>query len=254
MNFKNQARKFKQEVTSLIFKLRNFDREQFNCPVCNYSGAFKDVHPPTGTRKHALCPKCYALERHRIQYLVVDRLLNKIDTSNLSMLHFAPESFFRSYFSAKFGNYETADLYMADVDHQVDLQDLPFASQSYDFIFASHVLEHISDDIKAISEISRILKPNGMALLPVPLVAETTIEYFEPNPHEEYHVRAPGLDYFERYEPYFQKIEQICSNSLPSKHQLYIYEDRSLWPTKECPLRPTMYGEKHLDVVPVCYV
>ena len=91
-------------------------------------------------------------------------------------------------------------------------------------------------------------------MLPVPLVAETTIEYPEPNPQEENHVRAPGLDYFNRYELYFKKVERIDSNSFPDKYQLYVYEDRSNWPTKECPLRPTMYGEKHLDIVPVCYV
>ena len=254
MNLKNKARELKKEITSLTFKLQNLNKEQFNCPVCNYTGAFKDIHPPTGTRKHARCPKCHALERHRIQYLVVDDLLAQTDTSSLSMLHFAPEAFLRNYFASKFGEYKTADLYMPDVDSQVDLQDLPFADKSYDFIFASHVLEHIADDIKAISEICRVLKPNGIAVLPVPIVADTTIEYPEPNPYEEYHVRAPGLDYFDRYESFFKKIDKISSDSLPNKHQLYIYEDRSGWPTKECPLRPTIQGEKHLDVVPVCYV
>jgi SAM-dependent methyltransferase len=253
MNFTNQARQLKKSAIAWIFKLQHLNKEQFNCPVCNYTGAFQDVHPSTSTRKHAQCPKCRALERHRLQYLVVERLLKSLDPANLTMLHFAPEVFFRNYFAARFGKYETADLYMSDVDHQVDLQNLPFAEQSYDFIFASHVLEHIADDLKAISEIRRILKPNGIAILPVPLVAETTIEYPEPNPYEEYHVRAPGLDYFDRYEPYFSKVEQISSDSLPRKHQLYVYEDRSHWPTKECPLRPTMYGEKYLDIVPICY-
>ena len=254
MNFKNKLRELKKEVVSSTFKLQNSNKEQFNCPVCNYTGAFKDLHRSTGTRKHAQCPKCRALERHRIQYLVIDNLLAQIDTSSLSMLHFAPEVFFSNYFANKFGKYETADLYMPDVDRQVDIQDLPFADNSYDFIFASHVLEHIADDVKAISEICRVLKPSGIAVLPVPIVADTTVEYPEANPHEEYHVRAPGLDYFDRYEPFFQKIDKISSDSLPSKHQLYIYEDRSLWPTEESPLRPKMEGSKHLDIVPVCYV
>ena len=254
MNLKQQVRGLKKEVRSLVFKWQNRDKPEFNCPVCGYTGAFIDLHPPTGTRKHARCPKCFALERHRIQYLVVDRLLADKDTSQLSMLHFAPEAFFSNYFATKFGQYETADLYMEGVDHQVDLQQLPFDDASYDFVFASHVLEHIPDDYQAIAEIARILKPNGIAVLPVPLVAPTTIEYPEPNPHEEYHVRAPGLDYFDRYQPYFQKVERINSDDLPPEHQLYIYEDRSGWPTPECPLRPTMQGEKFLDIVPVCYV
>lgn len=254
MNLKQRASALKKTAKSLVFKLQNRDRPQFTCPVCHYTGAFKDIHPPTGTRKHAQCPQCNALERHRIQYLTIDRLLADKDTAKLSMIHFAPEAFLSNYFSSKFGNYETADLYMAGVDHQVDLQQLPFADASYDFVFASHVLEHIPNDSQAIAEIARILKPNGIAVLPVPLVAETTVEYPEPNPYEEYHVRAPGLDYFDRYEPYFQKVDQINSETLPPEYQLYIYEDRSNWPTKECPLRPTMKGERFLDVVPVCYV
>lgn len=254
MNIKNQARELKKSAKSWGFKLQHRHKEQFTCPVCNYVGAFIDLRPPTGLRKHAQCPHCRALERHRIQYLVVNQLLGNLDTPQLSMMHFAPENFFRGYFQSRFGKYETADLYMESVDYQVDLQKLPFANASYDFVFASHVLEHIADDYQAIAEIRRILKPNGIAVLPVPLVAETTIEYPEPNPHEEYHVRAPGLDYCDRYLSYFSKVDKISSDTLPTKYQLYVYEDRTQWPTKECPLRPTMIGEKFMDIVPVCYV
>lgn len=213
-----------------------------------------DITPSTGQRKHAKCPNCNALERHRIQFLVVEKVLNNLNTSDMKMLHFAPEPFFKNYFSKRFGQYETADLNMKDVDHNVDLQRLPFDSGTYDFIFASHVLEHIPDDEKAISEIRRVLKPNGIAILPVPIVAEKTIEYSEPNPFETYHVRAPGIDYFDKYERMFSKVERYSSESLPEKYQLFVYENRSHWPTKEIPLRPAMLGEKHIDIVPVCYV
>ena len=254
MNIKNQAQEVKRAAKSWLFKLQNLNKEQFNCPVCNYTGAFIDLQPETGIRLHAQCPRCRALERHRIQYLVIDRLLANLDTANLSMMHFAPENFFRDYFAQKFGNYETADLYMSEVDHQVDLQNLPFDDGSYDFIFASHVLEHIADDQKAIAEIRRILKPNGIAVLPVPIFAETTVEYPEPNPHEEYHVRAPGLDYCDRYEAHFSKVDKISSDLLPAKHQLYVYENRSHWSKDKYPLRPIMAGKKFIDIVPVCYV
>jgi ubiquinone/menaquinone biosynthesis C-methylase UbiE len=172
----------------------------------------------------------------------------------MKMLHFAPEAFFRALFRGQFGEYETADLNMEDVDYNVDMRNLPFDDASYDFVFASIVLDYIRDDEKAIKEIRRVLKPNGIAILPVSLVCEKTIEYAEPNPYESYRVRAPGIDYFERYEGYFGKVDRISSDSLPYKYQLFIYEDRSLWPNKECPLRPAMTGEKHIDIVPVCYV
>jgi SAM-dependent methyltransferase len=171
--------------------LQNLNKEKFTCPICRYSGPFRDANRPTGLRKHAKCPKCGAFERHRLQYLVVNNVLNGINSSTLKMLHFAPESFFRNFFSKCFSQYETADLNMHGVDHNVDLQELPFEDETYNFVFASHVLEHIPDDEKAISEIRRILKPNGIAILPVPLVAEKTIEYPESNPNEGNHVRAP---------------------------------------------------------------
>ena len=199
-------------------------------------------------------PICFAKERHRLQHLVIQRVLEDFKTSEMTMLHFAPEAFFRSFFSKRFGKYETAELSRGDVDHKVDIQDLPFADSSYDFVFDSHVLEHVPDDIKAIKEISRILKPNGVAMLPVPLVAEKTIEYPEPIPQEDDHVRAPGyLDYFGRFNPFFSKIEKYTSDSYPNIYQLFVFEDRAKWPTDDCPLRLAMEGEKHIDVVPVCY-
>lgn len=254
MSIKYYFCKLKNRISPYLFLLVNLNKAGFKCPVCDYSGPFMDINPTAGRRKHAKCPKCGALERHRIQYVVVNNLLNNMETSSLKMLHFAPEDFLRGFFSKRFGQYETADLNMNGVDHNVDLQELPFADQTYDFIFASHVLEHIRNDEKAIGEIRRVLKPNGIAILPVPLVAQKTIEYPEPNPNEDYHVRAPGLDYFDKYSRFFSKIEKISSESLPKEHQLYTYEDRSQWPKKECPLRLAMQGEKHADIVPVCYV
>ncbi len=254
MNLKYYLRKLRDRSSNLIFLLQCFNKEKFTCPVCGYNGSFKDIKRPTGIRKHAECPQCGSLERHRIQYLVVNDVLNSINYSSLKMLHFAPEPFFRDFFSTRFGQYETADLNISGVDHNVDLQKLPFEDQSYDFVFASHVLEHIPNDEKAISEIRRILKPNGIAILPVPIVAEKTIEYPEPNPHESYHVRAPGFDYFDRYDQYFSKVDKTSSDSLPSRYQLFCYENRSQWPTEECPLRLPMQGEKHIDIIPVCYV
>jgi SAM-dependent methyltransferase len=116
------------------------------------------------------------------------------------------------------------------------------------------VLEHIPDDQKAISEIRRILKPNGIAILPVPIYSEKTIEYPEPNPHEFYHVRAPGTDYFDRYEGHFSKVERFSSSSLPRKYQLFVYEDHSRLSPREHPWLPHVQGEKLSDFVPVCYV
>jgi len=249
------ACRLRDKTSSFIFKLINPNKEKFTCPVCGYRGPFKDIAPFTGTRIHAKCPGCNALERHRLQFLVVNNVFNVINTDNLKMLHFAPEPFFREFFSKRFGQYETADLSMNDVDHNVDLQQLPFNNETYDLVFASHVLDYIPNDEKALSEIRRILKPNGIAILPVPVIAGKTIEYSEPNQNIDYKMRSAGIDYIERYEHHFSKVERFRSDSFPPKYQLYIYEDRSQWSTKySLQLSNSDLSKKHMEIVPVCFV
>lgn len=46
--------------------------------------------------------------------------------------------------------------------------ELPFNDKSFDRIICSELLEHIKDDRKAIAEIHRVLKPDGIALITVP--------------------------------------------------------------------------------------
>jgi len=254
MNELLQKIKKRIRLPAPLFKLFHGEGRAFECPVCNYQGPFRHLEGFAGRRLHAECPRCGALERHRLQYVIMMNLLRNMDVSGKKMLHFAPEPFFRKFFSSRFVSYETADLSMKGVDHYVDLQDLPFKEASFDFVFASNVLEHVPDDLKAIREIRRILRPGGLAILPVPIVAEKTIEYPAANPQEAWHFRAPGFDYDLKFKPSFSKVVMLNSASVPEKYQPYIYEDRSLWPTKEMPLRPPMPGERHLDVVPVCYV
>jgi SAM-dependent methyltransferase len=45
---------------------------------------------------------------------------------------------------------------------------MPFATGSFDVVIASEILEHIPDDNAAMSEIARVLRPNGLAAVTVP--------------------------------------------------------------------------------------
>jgi len=92
-----------------------------------------------------------------------------------------------------------------------------------------------------------------VAILPVPVVVRETVEYPEPNPLEEWHVRAPGEDYFERYKKFFPRVEIIDSAQFPEECQLYVHEDCSSWPTKNAPLRTATPGSRHKDYVPLCF-
>lgn len=47
--------------------------------------------------------------------------------------------------------------------------DLPFASHTFDLVCAMDVIEHVEDDVGALSELTRVLAPRGTLLISVPL-------------------------------------------------------------------------------------
>ena len=248
---KRAAVKFKRER---LFLLLHSGAPRFKCPICAYRGPFRTVTPSTGRRKHAQCPSFGAFERHRLQCWCLHQLFDLHDFIRMRLLHFAPETHLRKLLEPRVARYETADLYADDVDYRVDLQALPFPDAAYDFVYASHVLEHVPDDGRALAEIRRVLAPGGIAILPVPIVADRTVEYPAPNPYESDHVLAPGYDYFERYRSHFAYVKCLDSTEAPERYQTYVYEDRTGWPNEQSPLRPAMSGERHRDIVPLCYV
>jgi SAM-dependent methyltransferase len=229
-------------------------RERFACPICDYSGVFLDVARETGKRRHALCPKCRLLERHRLQWLALQQLTKEIDFAKLRVLHVAPEKFISKQLRSLCAFYLSADLYEPGVDRREDLTQMSFPDGSFDLVYCSHVLEHIKDDLSAIREVRRVLAVGGIAILPVPILSDTTVEYPAPNPHESDHVRAPGLDYFDRFKLFFEDVRVLSSSAFDDRYQLYNYEDRSHWPTPTLPNRRPSVGTKHADYVPICRV
>jgi predicted SAM-dependent methyltransferase len=103
-------------------------------------------------------------------------------------------------------DYLSADLYASNAMVKMDITDIQYSDNTFDVIYCSHVLEHVSDDRKAMREFHRVLKPRGWAILQVPIVAETTFEdstVIHPEERRRLfgqhdHVRQYGLDYKER--------------------------------------------------------
>lgn len=182
----------------------------FECPVCK---AKPCVFLPFGAnpRPNAQCPNCKSLERHRALWLLMQQI--NWHKKGMHVLHFAPEIIFYQLFSSfKDIDYWSVDLdpkrYGGRVRKAVDITDIPFDDNSFDLIMCTHVLEHIPDDRKAMSELYRVLKPKtGIAFLNVPMFnLPTTFEDPKINTPElrlKYygqadHVRAYGLDYPQR--------------------------------------------------------
>lgn len=229
--------------------------ERFTCPICEYTGPFVSYSRPDLPEydiEHTQCPRCELYERHRLQHLAMSDFLYARDFSKKSVLHFAPEPHLAKLLQRNFKIYKSADLYEPGVDLKIDITAMPIPDASYDMVYASHVLEHVIDDDAALREIHRVLKPGGIAVLPVPVVSASTIEYGAPNEFEFGHVRAVGPNYFDRYKRHF-KVDVVTSNNYPAEHQLFVHERRDFYPTKEAPLRTPMEGTRHLDYVPICY-
>jgi len=76
-------------------------------------------------------------------------------------------NFYRDYFRAA-NSYTTSDI-DGRAQLKLDIRDMSsITDERYDCLFVSGVLEHVDDFHKAISEMTRILKPNGTLLLGVP--------------------------------------------------------------------------------------
>jgi len=170
-------------------------------------------------RKNALAPGTLSLERHRLLWLY---LKNETDffTAPKKVLHIAPEQcFLKRFKNLNNLDYLTADLYSPIADIKADITNLPFEENTFDIVFCNHVMEHIEDDKKAMSELYRILIPGGMGIFQIPqdLSREKTYEDFSiTNPEErtkhfgQYdHVRIYGKDYFNRLRAVGFKVEEV---------------------------------------------
>ena len=158
-------------------------------------------------RENVLSPSTLSLERHRLLWLYLQRETDFFD-KDLSVLHFAPEQAFYSLFRSQ-GNleYTTTDLNSPLADVKADICHLPFEDDRFDVILCNHVLEHIPDDRRALSELYRVMKPGGWGIFQVPqqLSREHTFEdpaITEPGERRRVfgqydHVRIYGRDYFD---------------------------------------------------------
>jgi hypothetical protein len=177
------------------------------CPVCKRGLRRFSVIKWDDT----MCVFCNSSERHRMAWSFLLRRTDLFDGRQKRMLHVAPELQFEHYLSKALGpGYITADLLQPRVHVRMDLTEIPYAAESIDVIFCSHVLEHIPNDRKAMREFARVLKPKGWVLIMVPCfpeIGKTFEDFSVTDPAErlrlfgqEDHVRIYGDDFVSRLE------------------------------------------------------
>ncbi len=157
----------------------------FQCNICE-TKLRKFVAMENGDR---LCPKCGSIQRNRRLYAL---LKSELLHSGIAVLDFSPSRcLYRSMKKTPEIQYQSTDFageFFAD--KKFDITNIDAADSTYDLVICYHVLEHIEDDIKAMSELHRILKPKGKGIIQTP--------FKEGEIYEDYSIQdsAGRLKYF----------------------------------------------------------
>jgi SAM-dependent methyltransferase len=218
-------------------KRRLHEGTAYRCPLCHYSG--KDLAPAGhdsavlterqvigGGSRPSRCYGCNSTDRERLIYLYLKNELHLFDAATeRRVLHIAPEKqLMESLLSAGLAEYVCGDLFTEGYTHsdyvrQIDVTDIPLEADTFDVVLCNHVLEHIIPDGTAMAELHRVLKPGGVAILQVPISANSaeTFEDFsvvDPQQRERVfgqfdHVRIYGQDYPDRLRAHGFTVERV---------------------------------------------
>ena len=184
-----------------------------SCPCCGWSGRrYYDYIEIGYTVPNAACPQCDSHPKHRQFFLWLTREYKLNEKSGVAVI-FAPERAFDPVWQRTKGlrvfrvDYEKT----RDVDAQIDLQQLGVASDAVDLVWCHQVLEHIEDDLAAMKELNRILRPGtGELVVSVPMIsAAETVEYGFPDPKESGHWRIYGDDFATRLEASGFRVKKV---------------------------------------------
>jgi SAM-dependent methyltransferase len=232
---------FKEQIKKPLN--RQFHRgNKHHCPICGYKARdwkaigrdndiMREYEIIGGGRRRGGCYGCGSNERERqiYLYLKAEQLKNP---EKLTVLHIAPEdALSKKLLEAGFKEYVCGDLFNEGYSYpshvrNMDILEIPFPDATFDLIICNHVLEHIQDDRRAMSELYRVLKPTGKALVQVPFSRKLEQSMEDPSIREAHereaafgqfdHVRIYGLDYFSRLREAGFLIEEInLSDSFP---------------------------------------
>lgn len=196
------------------------------CIICDWEGEnFENDNWHNGV----VCPKCKIKVRHR---LLVATLKNYSDHKELcfenivynkSIIHFSPELAISNYINKLAKEFIKADLTRNDCI-KVDMLDMSiFTDNRFDLAIACDILEHVNDDIKAMKELYRIIKPDGYVILSVPQLDPPAITDEDPTITDEKirnerfgqkdHVRIYGDDFPLRLESVGFEVTIIDENN-----------------------------------------
>ena len=130
---------------------------QLQCPCC------EEIH--VNFLQAGKCSNCGCNYRHRIAWLFMQREMQV--SKGMKMLYFTPDKSIAKKVKKWFpGKLKTSDFYRPKkMDYGIDMENIKeLKDNTVDFILALNVLEYVTNDTKAMSELHRILKPKGLFL------------------------------------------------------------------------------------------
>ncbi len=166
----SKRKTIRESVTEGFSRARGYmlRGDSVKCPCCG--GTFRGfMYSPYLT---ARCPHCESYERYRLLCLY---LRDELDfcSRDVKLLDIGPIRCFQKYCrSLDCVQYTSVDIASPLADYHMDIRDLDFRDETFDCIICYHVLEHIPDDHNALQELYRVLKPEGWAIIQVPLDEE----------------------------------------------------------------------------------
>ncbi len=205
-----------RRFAGLVFKQRR-------CPFCGWFGyRFEPFGNAMVRRADAQCPICGSLERHRVALL----LLRGEIAPGQKVLHVAPEQVMIPWLVSLSCEYLNVDLCNPAMQ-RMDITTTGLPDGSKTLVWCSHVLEHVPDDRKALSEMFRILAPGGLLVLQVPIGGDKSFEDLSVTSEaerlekflQEDHVRLYGRDLKQRVESAGFACEMLTSADLPPAEQ-----------------------------------
>jgi SAM-dependent methyltransferase len=153
--------------------------DQYYCPCCEKRyRTFLTMSDGASNRENVVCPGCAVVERHRLLRLYLKEKTN-IYSKPHRVLYFAPELSIQKHLKAQPNiDYLSTDIDSSLAMQEFDIMDIPHPDESFSIIFCSHVLAHVKDDQKALKELLRILKKDGLLIIfDVPAENPKTLEY-----------------------------------------------------------------------------
>ena len=203
------------------------------CPLCE--SALKSFLP-IERYGNVGCPVCASHNRHRFLWLFLERKTDLFQGEVKKLLHFAPDK----TLAGKLARAPQVDYLSGDLDARramlrMDITNISFPDSSFDVVLCSHVLEHVPDDLLALRQLHRVLKPGGWAVVMVPITVKKTFEddsIVEPVEREKLfgqadHVRRYGPDIKQRIEQAGFDVVSIWPASVADQNEIHYYRIES---------------------------